>query len=150
MDDEDIRLALEADIPSGSEDERFGLSDDSDLDKDYRPPSDDESEMDTECLEQDNSDELEQVTLTVGVKHSRTDESTVESEPNSKRVKMKRKIWQWNKTDLPHSSVPLNKFERREYEDVNTPIKIFLSMGGSETFSKIAEESSRFIFQMKK
>ena len=107
LNDKDIRLALEADIPSGSEDERFGLSDDSDLDKDYRPPSDDECEMDTECLEQDDSDELEQVTLTVGIKHSRTDESA------SKMVKMKRKIWQWNKSDLPHTSVPLNKFERR-------------------------------------
>ena len=78
-----IRLALEADIHS---DERFGLSDDSDLDKDYPPPSDDLSEMDIECLEQDVSDELELVTLTIGVKHSRTDESTVESESASKRV----------------------------------------------------------------
>ena len=101
MNDEDILLALKADIPSGSEDERFGLSDDSDQDKDYRLPSDDESEMDTEFLDQDDSYELEQVTFTIGVKHSRTDEPTVESEPASKRVKMKRKIWQWIKSDLP-------------------------------------------------
>ena len=47
---DEIRLALEVDIPSRSEDERIGLSDDSNLNKDYRPPSD-ESEMDTECLE---------------------------------------------------------------------------------------------------
>ena len=70
LSDEEIQLALEADIPSGSEDERFVLSDDSDLDKHYRPPSDDESEMDINCLEQDESDELEQVTLTIGAKHS--------------------------------------------------------------------------------
>ena len=63
LSDEKIRLALEADIPSGSEDEQTGLSDDSNLDKDYRPKSDDESEMDNECLEQGDSDELEQVTL---------------------------------------------------------------------------------------
>ena len=125
MNDEDTRLALEADIPSGSEDERFGLSDDSDQDKDYRPPTDDESEMYTECLEQDDSDEFQQVSLTVRVKHSRTDESTVESEPASKRVKIKRKIWQWNKSDLPRSFVPLNKFERRELEDVKTPFSAF-------------------------
>ena len=58
MSDEEIRLALEADILSGSEDERFGLSDDSNLDKDYRPLSDDETEMETERLEQDDSEEL--------------------------------------------------------------------------------------------
>ena len=89
---EETRLALETDIPSGSEDERFGLSDDSDLNKDYRPPSDDKSEMDIECLEQDDSDELERVTFTIDVKHSKTDKSTVESKPASKRVKMKSKI----------------------------------------------------------
>ena len=88
--------------------------------------------------------------MTVSVKHSRTDESTVESEPASKMVKIKRKIWLWNKTDLPHSSVPLNKIERRELEDVHTPLDLFLSMIGSETFSKIAEKSNRFLFQMKK
>ena len=111
MSDEKVRLALEADIPSESEDERFGLPDDSDLDKDYRPPSDDESEMDIGCFDKNDSYELEQVTLTIGVGHSRIDASTVESEPASKREEMKRKRWQWNKYDLPHSSVPLNKLE---------------------------------------
>ena len=62
LSDEESRFSLEADILSGSENERFGLSDDSDLDKDYWPTSDDEIKMDTECLEQDDSDELEQVT----------------------------------------------------------------------------------------
>ena len=67
LSDEEIRLALEADILSGSEDVRFGVSGDSDLDKDYRPPSDDKNEVDIEYLEQDDSDEPEQVTLTIGV-----------------------------------------------------------------------------------
>ena len=93
LSDEDIRLALEADIPSVSEDERFGLSDDIDLDKNYRPSCHDESETDIKCLEQDNSEKLEQVTMIIGVKHSRTDQSTVESEPVSKRMKTKHKIW---------------------------------------------------------
>ena len=148
LNDEEIRLALQADIPSGSEDERFG-SDDSDLDKDYRPVSDDKSDIDIECLEHD-TEEIEQVTMTISAKHSRTDESIVESEPVSKRVKIKRKIWQWNKSDLPHSSVPPNKFEKKELEDVNTPLELFLCMIGSETFSKICEESNRFLFQMNK
>ena len=90
LSDEEIRLALEADIPSRSEDERLCFSDYSDLDNDYRPPSDYESEMDTEeCLEQNDSDKISQVTLTVGgkKKNLRTDESTVESEPASKRGK---------------------------------------------------------------
>ena len=52
--------------------------------------------MDIDCLEQENSDELEQLTLNIGVKHSSIDESTVESEPASKRVKTESKIWQWN------------------------------------------------------
>ena len=60
MNDE-IWLAVEADFPSGSEDERFG-SDDSDFDKDYVLPSDHESEIDSEGLEQDDADEHEQVT----------------------------------------------------------------------------------------
>ena len=94
MNDEGIRLALEADIPSGSEDERFGLSDDSDLDKDYQPPSDDKSEMHIEHLDQDDSDELEQITLTIVVKYSMTEETTVESESSSRWSKMTRKIWQ--------------------------------------------------------
>ena len=103
-----------------------------------------------ECLEQDDSDELEQVTLTNGVKHPRTDESTVEGELASKRVEMNRKTWQWSTSDLPHSSVPLNKFEKRELEDVHTSLEFFLCMKGSEIFSIIAEESNKFIFQMKK
>ena len=93
LSDEEIPLDLEAHMPSGSEDEQFGLSDDSYVDREYRPPSDDVCEMDTECLEQDDYDELEQVTLTMCVKHSRTDESTVECEPASKKVIIKPKIW---------------------------------------------------------
>ena len=48
--------------------------------------------MGIKCLEQVDYDELDQVTLTIGVKYSMTDEFTVESEPASKRVKMKRNI----------------------------------------------------------
>ena len=103
-----------------------------------------------ECLEQDDSDELEQVTLTIGVKHPRTDESTVESEPASIRVKINRKTWQWNTSDFPDSSVPLNEFEKKELDDVNTSVEFFLCMIGPEIFSKITEESNKFIFQMKK
>ena len=43
-----------------------------------------------------------------------------------------------------------NKFERRELEDVDIPLELFLCMIGSENFSKIAEESSNFPLQMKK
>ena len=49
--DKDIRLALEADIPSGSEDERFGLIDDSDLDKDYWTPNDEQSEAEQQIYQ---------------------------------------------------------------------------------------------------
>ena len=94
LSDKKIRLALEADISSGSEDERFRLSDDSDLYKDYRPPNYAKSEMDIECLDQDDSDEFEQITLTIVVNHSMTDETTVESESSSRWSKMTRKIWQ--------------------------------------------------------
>ena len=51
---------------------------------------------------------------------------------------------------MQHSSVPLNNFERKELNDVNTPLELFLCMIGSETFSEIAQESNRFLFQMKK
>ena len=100
-------MALEADVPSGSEDERLVVSDNSDIDKDYLPPDNDESDIDIVCSGEDDSAELEQVTLTIDSTQSR------EGGPVAKRTKTKRKTWQWQKLDLQHASIPTNKFEKK-------------------------------------
>ena len=56
--DEKIQHALEADIPCGTEDDRFGLSGDSDVDANYLPLSNDESAPNNE-ISADDSDEPE-------------------------------------------------------------------------------------------
>lgn len=61
MDGAAIRRALEADLPSGSEDERLNLSDDSDIDPDFfienlkSDTSSDESELEVQLDETENS-----------------------------------------------------------------------------------------------
>ena len=52
---EGIRQALLVSIPSGSEDERFGLSDDSDNDEDFVP-----SELEEEYAQEDSDNEFPQ------------------------------------------------------------------------------------------
>ena len=90
---EEIRAALEVDVPSGSDDERFGLSDDSYIDKNYVPPSDDDSEINI-CLEQDNENDVpEQVTLNVSeALQIEQNKSSIECERPTKRARTSRKI----------------------------------------------------------
>ena len=66
-----------------------------------------------------------------------------------KRTRKKRKVWQWHKSFLPHTPVPENKFNTRNLEDTDTPSEYFICMVGSELFSMIAEESNKYLYQMR-
>ena len=149
LSDDEIRAALEVDVPSGSDDERFELSDDSDVDKDYVPPNDYDSEADIQVENDDLNNIPEQVTVNESPPIPENTPIT-ECERPTKRARKDRKTWQWHKSDLPHTTVPENKFETKELQDVNTPLDLFLCMLGFENISLIVEESNRYRYQLNK
>ena len=114
LDEEGLRQALLADIPSGSEVERFGLSDDSDNDKDFVP-----SKLEEEHTQDESDDEFQQNDEegTPGENYPNESPPTKRAKTNAK-TKNKRKAWQWKKEDLVHQSVPEVNFMPRTREIV--------------------------------
>ena len=112
-------MALDVDVSSGSEDERFALSHDSDVDKDYIP-QEDESESDEGPADEEINEET---ILTI-------DEEVPVPEDvgnrKSKRQKTTRKTWQWSKKDLDYNPVPPNKLETKDIGDTVTLLDFFL------------------------
>lgn len=136
-------MALDVDVPSGSEDERFALSDDSDVDKDYIPQGD-ESESDDGPVDEEINEEI------IPTIEEEVPVPEVVGNRNGKRQKTTRKTWQWSKKDLDYNQVPPNKLEAKDIGDTVTPLDFFLCMIGKENLNLISEESNRFLFQMKK
>ena len=93
-------MALLADIPSGSQYERFSLSDYCDIDKDFEP-----SGLEEEKEESDDESQQKDEEGTPGENHLQESPPAKRAKTNAK-MKNKRKAWQWKKNDLAHQSVP--------------------------------------------
>ena len=111
--------ALDVDVPSDSEDERFDTSDDSDADPDYKAEADPATD-DTSDEEEDDDDEEEELTEVNKPSSlaSASDKGPGRSARGEKRTsrssrraaKMMRAEWKWTSADIPHVAIPDNNF----------------------------------------
>jgi len=106
-----VRRALGVDVPSGSEDERFEASDDSDVDPGYKRKVTEEmsSEDDDEDLHEANEPSSMPSASSEGPTpstHAEKRASTSSEGP----VKRTRTEWDWRSEDIPHEPLPANTF----------------------------------------
>jgi hypothetical protein len=109
-----VRQALEADVPSDSEDERFGASDDSDDDPDYKElpdpgPEDSSDDEADQLLEEDNEPGPAPLAPPQGgiQKNARAISGSAASGAPAKRPRAE---WSWSSSDLPIRDSPEHKF----------------------------------------
>jgi len=106
-----VRRALGVDVPSGSEDERFDASDDSDADPDYKRRVNEETSSEDEDEEPHGANEPSSMP-------SASSEGPAPSTHAEKRAssssqgpaKRTRTEWDWRSEDIPHIPLPANTF----------------------------------------
>ena len=137
-------MALFADIPSGSQYERFSLSDDSDIDKDFGP-----SVLEEEKEESDDESQQKDKEGAPGENHLNESPPAKRAKTNAK-MKNKRNAWRWKKIDLVHQSVPEINFMPLSVSELDSPYIFFHAMLAANNMKLFLEETNRFRFQKEK
>jgi hypothetical protein len=109
-----VRRALDADVPSGSEDERFGPSDDSDADPDYKETGQSDQE---ESSDDDDPEELPEPNEPSSTPSAPSQDpgpsvqrENGASKPSGGPAKKIRAEWNWVPDDIPYEPLPDNNF----------------------------------------
>jgi hypothetical protein len=109
-----VRRALDVDVPSDSDDDRFDISDDSDADPDYKKP---DAPGDEESSEEEDLQELPELNepdpvfpATDGGPSEQEDRGDGRSNVAGRPAKKPRAEWIWSDEDLPFKPSPEHKF----------------------------------------